>query len=96
MINCLHSLHNHAPYDEGTLEGAKASMVKRAVIGIVLSALLAVGFFYANLYFPNIYGYSPNTIFGLSVFISCLTGVIGLTVTAAKMYEAYSNNTPAS
>lgn len=87
MINCIHSMHNHAPFKQGTEHGVKISMAKRAIIGLIVAAALAVGVYYLNMA-SNAFNYPPNVHFGMSVTSSVLVGLCLLVGTAGWVFQA--------
>ena len=63
-------------------------MVKRTIIGIILTALAAVGTYYCNMY-TNLNDFPPNLLFGFSVFGACFMGSVVLVATSKKVFDAY-------
>lgn len=59
MINCLNSIHNHAPFEENSKEGMVVTVLKRAALGIIASALIAVAGYYITIA-HNMWDMSPE------------------------------------
>ena len=83
MINCIHSIHNHAPFKEGSEKGKNISVAKRIIIGLIVSAALAVGTYYLQMSL-NVWGFSPNVHQGMAITTSVLSGILAL-VGAARL-----------
>ena len=87
MINCIHSIHNHAPFEQGSEKGVNASMVKRAIIGLIFAAAVTVGTYYLSMA-VNIWNFPPNVHFGFAIAGASMLGVIGLLTTGAWVFTA--------
>ena len=70
MINCIHSIHNHAPFKEGSEKGKNISVAKRIIIGLIVSAALAVGTYYLQM--------SLNVHQGVAITASVSSGILAL------------------
>ncbi len=87
MVNCIRSMHNTAPYELGSEEGIKISMAKRAIIGLIVAAALAVGGYYLEMA-TNLWNYPPNVHFGMSIAGSVLIGAMLLVGTTGWVISA--------
>ena len=86
MTSCIHSIHNHAPYPENSKEGITVAVLKRAVLGIIASALLAVAGYYITIA-HNMWNMSPDTLANYALYEAWMDVIVlsGFAILAAAL-----------
>lgn len=81
---CIEPLYNHYPYFRNSAEGVRAAMIKRAIIGTIFSAAIAVGIYFAAMALYNVWNpfqYTVATQMGLTITTSVSLGLVGCAYT---------------
>ena len=50
ITNCLSGIWDHKPYEPDTIEAIKCIVIKRLVIGLLVSIVLAVAGYFLSMY----------------------------------------------
>lgn len=93
-MSCIQALYNHQPYPERTPEGVTCARVKRAIIGLIVSAILATCLYFISSAINNVsnpFHFSPQTLMGLAIGGACSIGLVGILSTVGWVYAAKGN-----
>jgi hypothetical protein len=90
-VNCINAFYDHRPFDANSGKGVAIAMLKRALIGLIATAAIAVGLYFLDMAVYNVWnpcGLSLSTQMGLSIAACCLFAVAGIILTGAWMHFA--------
>jgi len=89
-VDFLNTCVNESPFDADDNKGRIMAVVKRLLLGLVISGAIGVSFYYLSIARPSLW-FSPGTQHKMAIANAVIFGTLGLGLTAAAVCSAWKS-----